>query len=193
MFPSRGLSTNLDFKVSAPMGDLRLYKVDYDFSWFMPVYDPFVFNLKLDLGFADAYNKKPFPFYKHYYLGGGDSVRGYEDRSLGPKSSNGDPFGGNFVTQGRAQLIFPPPFFKDAKNVRTSLFLDGGQVYDTQNKKDARGFSRNPKGFRYSAGFGMFMNIPALNVPVALSFAWPLNKKLGDTERRFAFSLGTQF
>jgi outer membrane protein insertion porin family len=193
MFPTRGLTNNLDFKVSVPVANLRLYKIDYDISWFKPIYKPFVLNLKLDMGYSDSFNNKPFPFYKHYYLGGGDSVRGYEERSLGPKSSDGRPFGGNAMIMGRAQIIFPPPFFQDAKNVRTSLFLDGGQVYDTHNKKDARGNERNPTGIRYSAGLGLSFNVPALNIPVAVSIAWPLNLKYGDTKRRFTFSMGTQF
>ena len=35
------------------------------------------------IGYQDVYDSSVFPFYKHYYLGGGDTVRGHEERSLG--------------------------------------------------------------------------------------------------------------
>ncbi len=192
MFPNKGLTQGLDFKVSTPGSSLKLYKIDYDISWFRPLVSSYVLNLRADLGYSDSYNHKPFPFFKHYYLGGGDSVRGFEERSLGPKSSTGEPFGGNTLVQMRAQLIFPPPFFKDTKTVRTALFLDAGQVYDTHNKKTVLGARRNPAGLRYSAGVGLTWNTP-LGVPVVFSLAWPLQQKYGDQRDVFAFSLGTQF
>jgi len=186
MFPNKGLTTSIDFKVSAPVADLRIYKVDYGFSWYRPILDPYIFNLKADVGFADVYNNKPFPFYRNYYLGGGDSVRGFAERSLGPKDSKGEPFGGNLSVEGKAQIIFPPPFMKDVKTVRTALFLDAGQVYDTHSK------SRNPDGIRYAVGISLVWHTP-LHVPISFSLARPLNKKFGDRPRAFAFSLGTQF
>lgn len=192
LFPTKGMVHSLDFKVSIPVAKLRLYKFDYDINWFKPVYKDYILNLRFDAGLQSVYNGMPFPFYKNYYLGGGDSVRGFEERSLGPKSSQGQPFGGNAVIQGRAQIICPPPFFKDTKAVRTALFLDAGQVYDTLNSETVAGVSRNPAGIRYSAGVALTWNTP-MNIPIAFSFAWPLNSKAGDATKIFAFSLGTQF
>ena len=119
-------------------------------------------------------------------------MRGFEERSLRPRSSLGQPFGGNVVIDGRAQIIFPPPFVPDTKTVRVALFLDAGQVYDTHNKKTLLDNDRNPTGIRYAAGLAFVWNTP-LGVPVALSVAYPINKKPGDDVRVLAFSLGTQF
>lgn len=196
LFATKGYAQSLDLKADLPAGDFRLYKIDYDISWFKALSERFVLNLRGDIGFQNTYNNMLFPFFKNYFLGGGDTVRGFEERSLGPLSSQNTPFGGNFLIEGRAQIIFPPPFFPDAKNVRTALFLDAGQVYDMQGKEFSNGVVssaiQNPKGIRYSAGVSLTWNTP-LNMPIAFSFAWPLNKKPSDQLKIFAFSLGTQF
>jgi outer membrane protein insertion porin family len=193
LFPTSGLSTAIDFKVNIPASELRIYKIDYDIGWFKTIYDPYVLNLGVTLGYQNVYNDKPFPFFKHYYLGGADSVRGFEERSLGPRSSLGQPFGGNVVVDGRAQVIFPPPFVPDTKTVRMALFLDAGQVYDTHNHANGQGAEPlNPTGIRYASGVSLVWNTP-LGMPISVSVAWPLNKKPGDDLKVFAFSLGTQF
>ena len=192
LFPTRGISTAIEMKCDIPSSQLKLYKIDYDFGWFKTIYDPLVFNFGLTLGYQNVYDGKPFPFFKHYYLGGADSVRGFEERSLGPRSSLGQPFGGNIVGDGRVQFIFPPPFVPDTKTVRMALFLDAGQVYDTHNKANAQEEAANPTGIRYSSGVAVVWNTP-LGMPITISVAWPLNKKAGDDLKVFAFSLGTQF
>lgn len=193
LFPTKGWSQSIDGRINVPASQLKVYRLDYDINWFKTLIDPYVLNLHGDLGYQDVYKTgKPFPFFKHYYLGGADSIRGFEERSLGPVSSRGDPFGGNALVQGRVQIIFPPPFVPDTKTMRMALFLDAGQVYDTHDKKTVQGVARNPKGIRYSTGVSFVWNTP-LHVPIAVSFAWPLNKQAGDHMRVFAFSLGTQF
>ncbi len=192
LFPSKGWANTITFKGNIPASQLRVYKFDYDLNWFKTVRDPLVLNLRGIVGYQNDYGNKPFPFFKHYYLGGSDSVRGFEERSLGPLSSQNTPFGGNVMVEARAQLIFPPPFVQDTKTMRLALFLDAGQVYDTHNKKDLLGNDRNPTGIRYSAGLSFTWNTP-MHVPITLSVAYPLNKKPGDQIRIPAFSLGTQF
>ena len=42
-----------------------------------------------------------------------------------------DPFGGNVLVEGGAELIFPLPFIKDRSKLRSAFFLDAGNVFDT--------------------------------------------------------------
>ena len=73
------------------------------------------------------------PFYRNFYAGGTRFVRGFEENSLGPRDSLGRALGGNLLVAGSFNFIFPNPIKPDAKSVRTALFLDAGQVYDTRN------------------------------------------------------------
>ncbi len=201
LFPTRGLTSSLEAKWSIPGGDIEFYRVDLAASWFNKVYKNVVFNLRTDAGYSDVYNDRPYPFYRHYYLGGGESVRGYGERSLGPRDSQNNPFGGNILLQARAQFIFPPPFEGAEDSMRLALFLDAGQVYDTHNKKDQFGnvVSRGHSGLRYSAGVSFTWYTP-MQVPIAFSLAYPLNRYKGndnglhaDDKKLFTFSMGTGF
>src|SRR5690606_35713753 len=97
--------------------------------------------------YGDSYGStSDLPFYEHYYAGGFNSVRGFKDSTLGPRSTPSDgsnpgtlvdpdqdprPFGGNVLVQGGVELLFPMPFVKDQRSLRTALFWDVGNVFDT--------------------------------------------------------------
>ena len=40
---------------------------------------------RADIGYADEYGDDPYPFFKNYYVGGANSVRGYKQSSIGKK------------------------------------------------------------------------------------------------------------
>ncbi|MAL33348.1 MAG: outer membrane protein assembly factor BamA, partial [Marinobacter sp.] len=142
----------------------------------------------------DGYgDRSQMPFFEHFYSGGYGSVRGYEANSLGNKAeraagdfSDPDPFGGNVLTEGGLELIFPTPFAGDSRSMRTSFFVDAGQVFDTE-----RGFDPELGEVRTSAGIS-FQWITAVG-PLAFSLAKPLNDKSGDDTQVFQFSLGQTF
>jgi outer membrane protein insertion porin family len=70
--------------------------------------------------------------------------------------------------------------------MRTSFFVDAGQVFDTE-----RGFDPELGEVRTSAGVS-FQWITAVG-PLAFSLAKPLNDKSGDDTQVFQFSLGQTF
>ena len=132
------------------------------------------------------------PFYEHYYAGGYGSVRGYEGNSLGPRviDNDGDdvPFGGNLLTEAGLEFIVPTPFAGDTRTMRTSFFLDAGQVFDTSRD----GAPEEELGeLRTAAGIS-FQWITAVG-PLAFSLAKPLNDQAGDDTQVFQFSLGQSF
>lgn len=202
IFPTKGLTQRGAFKISLPVADLKYYQLEYDVSYFQPITTGYILQLSSELGYKANYKRNQyFPFFKHYYVGGADTVRGYEERSLGPLDSTGQPFGGNILAVARASLIFPTPFVPDIKSVRTSLFFDAGQVYDTNYKNSydpaaaAPGVgksSRDPQGLRYAVGVSLMWHMP-LGVPMVFSLAKPLNPKETDKTESFTFSFSTNF
>ncbi|SHK82742.1 Beta-barrel assembly machine subunit BamA [Marinobacter antarcticus] len=196
VLPSDGYSHSLSLDVAVPGSDLTFYKVSHKTDFYFPLTDTnrWVLRTRTDIGYGDGYGSRSImPFYEHFYAGGYGSVRGYQANSLGRRATNAvndfsdpDPFGGNLLTEGSLELIFPTPFAGDSRSMRTAFFLDAGQVFDTD-----RGFHPSTDEVRLSAGVG-FQWITAVG-PLAFSLAKPLNDKPGDDTQIFQFSLGQTF
>jgi len=110
-------------------------------------------------------------------------------------SGNGNtnrPFGGNILVEGSAEILFPMPFIKDQKSVRTGVFMDFGNVFDTNCYPTQVICSDLDLGeLRYSVGFGLTW-ITGFG-PLTFSLAKPLNDERTDQTEIFQFSLGQGF
>lgn len=196
VLPTAGFGHSVSLDLAVPGSDTTFYKLTHKTDFYTPITDDqrWVFRIRSEIGYGDGYGDwDQLPFYEHFYSGGYGSVRGYEANSLGLKATNSeydtsdpDAFGGNLLTEGGLELITPTPFAGDTRSMRTSLFLDAGQVFDTE-----RGFDPELGEIRLSAGVS-FQWITAVG-PLAFSLAYPLNDKEGDETQIFQFSLGQTF
>jgi outer membrane protein insertion porin family len=123
----------------------------------------------------------PLPFFKNYFAGGVNSIRGYRNATVGPKDQNGDPRGGTHRLLGNVEFLFPFPGLQNDKSVRLSGFVDAGTVSDKFDSGD----------FRYSTGLGVFWSSPF--GPLKISMAVPLNSQPGDRKQAFQFTFGGVF
>lgn len=185
IFPTVGLvqSVNLEGGVPVFASSLEYYKASYGATYYHPVTDYFVFSAHGFLGYGGGYGKiNKLPFFENYFAGGLGSVRGYETSTLGPKDSNGNAIGGNVSLYGNLGLSLPTFF---SNSVRTTVFLDVGNVYDSGSGSN---YKVNLAELRYSVGVQLEWNSV---LPLVLSLAEPLNRKPGDREEVFQFSIGT--
>ncbi len=205
LLPTRGWSQSLSAEVTVPGSDLSFYKLNYRNQFFQPLTKSLTLRLASRLGYGGAYGStSKLPFFENFYGGGFGSIRGYKDNTLGPKAlqSDGDydPLGGNILMEGTAEILFPLPFVKDQRMLRTSTFLDVGNVFSTDcdNTKNSNGkaVSRNcyKPGFqdlRYSVGVGLTWITPM--GPLTFSLAKALKTENEDETEVFQFSLGAPF
>jgi outer membrane protein insertion porin family len=140
--------------------------------------------LRTDLGYANGYKETPLPFFKNYYAGGPDTVRGYSPFSLGPRDPNNLALGGSRKIIGSAEIQFPMPGATKEQALRLAWFVDAGQVYGVGDKVQL-------SELRYSTGLGLNWTSPF--GPLRLSIAQPLLRKPGDDIQRLQFTFGTQF
>lgn len=106
--------------------------------------------------------------------------------------NDNDPFGGNILIEGGAELLFPLPFIKDQSQLRTSFFLDAGNVFDTDCGPLQTSCNNLDFGeLRYSVGVGLTW-VTAFG-PMSFSLAKPLNSGEYDEEEIFQFTLGRGF
>src|SRR5688572_18024676 len=182
LVPTAGTFMRAGLEVAG--GDLRYYRLGYQYQWFYPLTRAYTFALRADLGYAHGIDDRPVPFFKAYFAGGPETVRGYRPFSLGPRDINNNAIGGNTKVVGAAEFLFPMPGASAEQSLRLAAFVDGGQVYAENAKLD---FGE----LRYSAGIGLQWLSPF--GPLRLSLAQPLNAKDADEAQRLQFTFGTGF
>lgn len=199
IFATKGYAQNANVEVALPGSDLTYYKLGYSLRYYYPLSESELWVAKAwtRLGYADAMGGNEYPFFNHFFAGGLRSVRGFESNSLGPKDTpkpgqQAEPFGGNVLVTGGAELIVPTPFGETSNTFRTSLFLDAGNVFDTSCSATAdcdEGLKLDE--MRYSTGVAFSWLTPV--GPLSFVLAKPLNEKEGDETEFFQFSLGQTF
>lgn len=120
------------------------------------------------------------PFFDRYFLGGPQTLRGFEFRTVGPKDTTGEPTGGN--TYGFLSLEYSMDIVKP---VRFAVFYDAGFV-----NTDPYDFS--PAEYNDNFGFGLRLFVAG--APLSLDFGIPLTgDKFNKKGSQFNFSFGTRF
>ena len=176
-------------EVALPGFEIQMYKLFYQKSWYQPLSKSTTFMLAGQLGYENSYGGKVLPFYKNFFSGGVNSVRGFRQGAIGPveiePATGQNVFvGGNKQVIGNAELFFPLPFAKDSKQFRASIFLDAGSVY-AKNDPISLG------DLRYSAGAGIMWVSPF--GPLKLLYAKALNAQSTDITESIQFQIGQQF
>lgn len=196
---TRGSSQQAGIEFTVPGMDLDYIKLSYAAQYFKPITKGLTLRLKTDIGYGIGMGDSDrLPFFKNYYGGGFNSVRGYKRNSMGPQDTpvpgfdDPDPFGGNVKVVGSAELIFPVPFMKDNRSVQAVVFFDAGNIFDTEcNDFQENCFSPDIGELRYSFGIGGTW-ISGFG-PITVSLASPFNDNEFDEKEVFQFSMGQGF
>ncbi|RUM53487.1 MAG: outer membrane protein assembly factor BamA [Methylococcus sp.] len=181
IFASSGGIQRLSALAASPGLDLQYYKLSYQALYYFPLADDLTLSLAGNLGYGDTYDSNTtFPFFENFYAGGVNSVRGFQDNTLGPRDSNNAPLGGKSKLVGSAEVYFPIPFMEDLDSMRLSAFIDAGNVYAT---------SVSLSGMKYSAGLAAEWLSPF--GAITISYAVPFNEESGDRIQSFQFNMGS--
>lgn len=186
-YPTSGLITSLGAEVSIPPTDIKYYKLTASNKLFIPVTKLTSVMWNVELGYGKSYGSHStsgLPFYRNFFAGGVNSVRGYQTSSLSPSDNNNDSIGGNRRFINNVELLFPIPGLKDDKATRLSVFWDAGYAFGPTEKVKL-------SELRHSAGLALTWISPI--GPIKLSYAFPFKKQQGDKIEKFQFMLGTTF
>ncbi len=190
--PTRGTFQRLSAEITLPGSTAEYYKLYYQFARYWPISRSLILLTSAEIGYGDAYGENSelgLPFFENFYAGGVNSIRTFEDNTLGPVGFgllNPDfrqPLGGALKTTGSIELIFPT-LFERSDTMRLSAFLDFGNVFASTDTFEL-------SEFRGSAGLSMRWQAPV--GPIVLNLGVPLRKQDDDRIERLQFSFGTQF
>ncbi len=181
IYTTRGTFQRASAEVTVPGSDLEYYRLNYIGQYFLPLTRDITLQLTGDVGLGQGLGGKPLPFYRNYYVGGINSVRGYATGAVGPRDSDNTALGGSHKLVGNIELLFPFPGLRNDRSVRLSTFVDGGFADE----------SFTTRNVRYSTGLAVTWVSPF--GPLKFSVAQPLNNEPTDRLQRFQFTFGTSF
>jgi outer membrane protein insertion porin family len=204
LFATRGSRQRLLFGVTSPGSDVEFYTLTYNARKYLPLTRYFTLSLNGEMAYGDSIGSTTsIPPYRRFFGGGPDSVRGYRENTLGPVDSFGNPYGGNLLIAGQAELILPLPESWSSR-ARLAAFFDAGNVYDTGGvtffERDGvtkLDYDLGDYGLKYSVGIGAQWLAP-LGL-FRFSYGIPLNAEegndriYGDETEKFQFSIGGAF
>jgi outer membrane protein insertion porin family len=160
-----------------------------------------VFAWRVHAGYAEAFgasSETGIPIESRFFAGGGNSVRGYRENSLGPLGANLEPRGGRVTLLTNAELRFPIPYLA-RYNFGAAVFLDGGTAWNSVEEISLSDFRITAdradvtrKDYMYGAGFGFRYYTPV--GPLRFDIGFPLKKTDDiDFDYRIHISLGQIF
>lgn len=201
IFPMSGDFESLGVEGGVPVvgSSLAYYKLNFVGRWYLRLgrLSGFVVHPHLSLGYGNGYGSyNSLPFFFNYFGGGIDTLPGYEPNTLGPKNPNdiSNSVGGNVEVFGGLNLIVPNGI---SDNVRTSLFVDFGNIFQTHRTAGNPGNPTAPStiyenvsidNLRMSAGLLVSWNSPFGLMTVG--YGIPFNVKPGDHIGQFGFTFG---
>ena len=185
VLPNRGSVTRASSEIAFPGSDLTYYRLGLEHQQFIPLGRFFAFMANAQVNYGDGYGStNDLPLVNNYFAGGIRSIRGFRANTLGPRDSNNEPLGGAFRTIGKGELILPVPFVTDARSVRLTAFVDGGNVF-----RDFGALAAS--AIRVSAGLSAIWLSPF--GAMTFSVAQPFNDEANDDVENFQFTFGTSF
>lgn len=163
-------------------GDAEFTKLEASSSWYFPMFWKTVFHVKGAAGQAFENEDGKLPVYEHFFLGGMNSIRGFESASISPRDPlTGDKIGGDKMWYGTVSIIFP--LIKDM-GMDGEIFHDFGNVYDVDEDWDFGTYKK-------TAGVGLLWASPL--GPIRLAWGFNLDKEDGEDSSNWDFSMGGTF
>lgn len=186
LFPTRGTKYLVSYRYSGGFlgGDVNMHKVRLQFVKFIPLFKRQTFGMQLVYDGIKKFGSDnlTIPPYELFFLGGEQSVRGFDIYTLGPRNEYGVVTGGNksFYFNFEYQIPLNDQF-------SFNLFYDIGNAY-------AFGKPISFKDVYSSTGLELKIFIPMLNVPFRLILAYnPRLIRRDDSHLAFRFAVGPSF
>ena len=161
-------------------GDNYFVKVLGQSSWFFPLPLRTTLNIRGQAGIITPYGGKVLPLYEKFFVGGINTVRGFEYGMAGPVDKpTGDPLGSKKMVAFNVEWIFP---LSREIGLQGALFFDVGKGFDKFSDITPLRFGAGP-GIRWFSPFG----------PIHIDLGFNLNRKRGEKGQVVDFTGGSVF
>ena len=207
--PNKGQRTELSSVVT--IGDREFVRAEIASSWYFKGYGKGdVLEVGGRAGVEEKLGSRDVPFYDRFYLGGQNSLRGFDYRGVGPRAVTQDgtvyePIGGDTYWFSFLEYSIPIidrlrfALFYDIGNVSASPFSNSPYQVIGRNFTPGSGPLRHFSGFGFPGstgsfsddyGLGLRLNIPTLG-PLRLDYGIPIHHdNFNSSSGKFQFGVG---
>lgn len=180
--PTTGSRQSIETEFAGLGGDEKFWLVNLANTFYYPLYDfsfgPVVFSQRTRYGYGDTFNNETLPLYRRFFPGGINSVRGFDDRQLGPKDEQGNEYGASQEVVMNFEFILP---LVPSAGLKFVTFYDMGQGFDDNQNLDFN-------DLRQSVGWGIRWRTPL--APIRIEVGYPLDREPGEGSAEVHFSFG---
>ena len=181
-FPTAGsvLSLSVEYAGGPLGGDNNFVKYIAKGTKYFPLPRKSALALRGEVGAVHGFDDTPTPISERFFLGGINSIRGFDTRSIGPKDPvTGEVVGGDKEMVFNVELLFP---LIAEQRINGIIFFDIGNAYNTRIEFG---------DMRRSAGAGIRWHSPL--GPLRLEWGFNLDRREGEKQGRFEFTMGSAF
>lgn len=171
-------------------GDNNFWKLQTDSRYFLKPVGKTVLKARGMFAYVNSLRSDPVPLFERYFLGGINTLRGYDLNSIGPQlriprsASGGDrlfTYGGNRMML--FNLEYEVPIY-DAAGLRFVVFADSGQAFAESEDLDLTKLRSNyGAGLRWISPFG----------PLRFEWGFPIQRRSDESKTVFNFTIGQSF
>ena len=198
IFPSIGSNYTFDAEMSGgPLlpGEVNYYKLTFTAEWYKRLFNSSRIALYTvaDLGYLNEFQKNtPINPFEYFFMGGNGLIiattplRGYDDRTVGPRDAQGNVIGGRVMTRYTAELRFALTL--DPIPIYLLTFAEAGNVFESLKKTDIFDLRR-------SVGVGARLLINPLGL-IGFDLGYGFDRRLTNNENPawlFHFQFGKGF
>ena len=184
--PTEGYNINLFGAISPEIfgSSSNYYRMEARGSYFINFFDKaIVAMIGGKFGVVSRFDPhKTTPVFERYFMGGGNSIRGFEYRSIG-EVVNDRCVGGNTMLLLTAEVTHPiwGP-------LRGAIFADAGNAW-------ARSYRMDLSDLNVGVGYGLRLKLPMIQAPLKLDLAYPVVRGQDNLKRKFRihFNVGFTF
>lgn len=177
--PSKGSVAEVSWELAGLGGDEKFSKYVLDYRHFWPAFLGTVVSAHGQIGYVHSVDNDDPPIDERFFLGGINTLRGFEPREVGPRDEYGDYTGGDVEAYGNLELIVP--LGGKETGVKGVAFFDVGNAWDENYFSD----------WRYSVGAGIRWLSPL--GPLRLEWGYNLDPYEWEDDSRLDFMIGRFF
>ncbi|MDI6854166.1 MAG: outer membrane protein assembly factor BamA [Deltaproteobacteria bacterium] len=180
--PTKGSDNSLSMEMAGLGGDTAFMRFIAESGWYFPLWWKTVAVVHTRGGYMSKLPWGELPAYEKFYLGGIDTIRGFNFAEISPRDPRtNERIGGTSFSQINLEYRWPVPFLAKF-GIMGTVFFDAGNVY---------GANYVPPVLRTSVGGGVRWYSPM--GPLRIEWGYNLNPEPYERKSVWEFTVGGTF